>query len=126
VFHPEASKVAYMAAGNRRGLAQSIFQVGGNAGSSFGPLLAALIIAPYGQPNILWFSLLAFLAIIVLSRLGFWYKAHLISLKTKTRSKHFQPSQHLSKSTVTISIADLFKIFLSRFHDELLYILPHP
>jgi len=78
VFHPEASKVAYMAAGNRRGLAQSIFQVGGNAGSSFGPLLAALIIVPYGQSNILWFSLLAFLAIIVLSRLGFWYKAHLI------------------------------------------------
>src|SRR4030095_17178599 len=66
VFHPEASKVAYMASGGRRGLAQSIFQVGGNAGSSLGPLLAAAIIVPYGQISILWFSLLAFLAIILL------------------------------------------------------------
>ena len=79
-----------MAAGNRRGLAQSIFQVGGNAGSSIGPLLAALIIVPHGQSSILWFSLLAFLAIIVLSKLGFWYKAHLFSLKRKSKPKHFE------------------------------------
>jgi FSR family fosmidomycin resistance protein-like MFS transporter len=115
VFHPEASKVAYMAAGNRRGLAQSIFQVGGNAGSSFGPLLAALIIVPYGQSNILWFSLLAFLAIIVLSRLGFWYKAHLISLKTKTKAKHFRAHQHLSKSRITVSIVILLVLIFSKY-----------
>ena len=66
VFHPEASKVAYMAAGPRRGLAQSIFQVGGNAGSALGPLLAAMIIVPYGQSHIIWFSLVALLAIVVL------------------------------------------------------------
>jgi FSR family fosmidomycin resistance protein-like MFS transporter len=115
VFHPEASKVAYMAAGNRRGLAQSIFQVGGNAGSSFGPLLAALIIVPHGQSSILWFSLLAFLAIIVLSRLGFWYKAHLFSLKTKTKAKHFQPSQHFSKTRITVSIIILLVLIFSKY-----------
>jgi FSR family fosmidomycin resistance protein-like MFS transporter len=115
VFHPEASKVAYMAAGNRRGLAQSIFQVGGNAGSSLGPLLAALIIVPYGQSKVLWFSLLAFLAIIVLSRLGFWYKAHLILLKAKTKSKHSQPPQHLSKTRVTVSIIILLVLIFSKY-----------
>lgn len=70
VFHPEASKVAYMASGGRRGLAQSIFQVGGNAGSSLGPLLAAAIIVPQGQTSILWFSLLALLAISLLVIVG--------------------------------------------------------
>src|SRR6478672_11122323 len=70
VFHPEASKVAYMASGGRRGLAQSIFQVGGNAGSSMGPLLAALIIVPSGQKSIAWFSALALIAILLLFNVG--------------------------------------------------------
>ncbi len=81
IFHPEASKVAYMVSGGRRGLAQSIFQVGGNAGSSFGPLLAALVIEPYGQSNILWFSLLALLAIVILFIVGQWYKNNLHVLR---------------------------------------------
>ena len=115
VFHPEASKVAYMAAGNRRGLAQSIFQVGGNAGSSIGPLLAALIVVPHGQSSILWFSILAFLAIIVLSRLGFWYKAHLFSLKRKPKAKHFEPAVHLSKRRITISIIILLVLIFSKY-----------
>lgn len=115
VFHPEASKVAYLAAGNRRGLAQSIFQVGGNAGSSLGPLLAALIIVPHGQSSILWFSLLAFLAIIVLGRLGFWYKAHLFSLKRKTRSKQSHAAEHLSKSRITISVIILLVLIFSKY-----------
>jgi MFS transporter, FSR family, fosmidomycin resistance protein len=115
VFHPEASKVAYMAAGNRRGLAQSIFQVGGNTGSSLGPLLAALIIVPYGQSSILWFSVLAFLAIIVLSRLGFWYKSHLFSLKTKPKLKHLNSLQHLSKGRVTSSIIILLVLIFSKY-----------
>ena len=83
VFHPEASKVAYMASGGRRGLAQSIFQVGGNAGSSLGPLLAALIIVPYGQSNIIWFSLFALVAIIILITVGNWYKQNTHRLKPK-------------------------------------------
>ena len=115
VFHPEASKVAHMAAGDRRGLAQSIFQVGGNTGSSLGPLLAALIIVPYGQSNILWFSLLAFLAIIVLSRLGFWYKAHLSSLKRKPKSAHADVSHHLSKRRITVSIIILLVLIFSKY-----------
>lgn len=115
VFHPEASKVAYMAAGNRRGLAQSIFQVGGNAGSSIGPLLAALIVVPHGQSSILWFSILAFLAIVVLSRLGFWYKAHLFSLKRKPKAKHFEPAIHLSKRRINISIIILLVLIFSKY-----------
>ena len=68
VFHPESSRVARMASGGRHGLAQSLFQVGGNAGSSLGPLLAALIVIPHGQRSIAWFSLAALLAIMVLTR----------------------------------------------------------
>ena len=74
VFHPESSRVARMASGGRHGLAQSLFQVGGNLGSSLGPLLAALIIAPYGRGNVAWFSLAALLAIVVLLQIGRWYQ----------------------------------------------------
>src|SRR6202035_1323672 len=83
IFHPEASKVAYMASGGKRGLAQSIFQVGGNAGSSLGPLLAALIIVPLGQSSIGWFSLLALVAMMALIFVGRWYKLNLNTLKQK-------------------------------------------
>ena len=75
VFHPESSRVARMASGGRHGLAQSIFQVGGNFGSSLGPLLAALIIAPYGKGNVGWFVLAALLAIVVLAQISRWYAA---------------------------------------------------
>lgn len=74
VFHPESSRVARMASGGQHGLAQSIFQVGGNAGSAFGPLLAAFIVLPRGQSSIAWFSLAALLAIIVLTTVSRWYK----------------------------------------------------
>ncbi|HSJ03278.1 MAG TPA: MFS transporter, partial [Verrucomicrobium sp.] len=72
IFHPEASRIAHMAAGKRRGLAQSLFQVGGNAGSSIGPLLAALIVVPHGQGSISWFSVVAFLGVAVLWNVGTW------------------------------------------------------
>lgn len=113
VFHPEASKVAYMAAGNRRGLAQSIFQVGGNFGSSIGPLLAALIIEPYGQGNILWFSLVAFAAIIILSRLGFWYRNHLSLRKSKTINT--DSSVQLSKGKIVSSVIVLLVLIFSKY-----------
>ncbi|MCG2878767.1 MFS transporter, partial [Obesumbacterium proteus] len=74
IFHPESSRVARMASGGRHGLAQSVFQVGGNFGSSLGPLLAAAVIAPYGQGNIAWFSLAALLAIVVLLQVSKWYQ----------------------------------------------------
>ena len=74
VFHPESARVARMASGGRHGLAQSIFQVGGNIGTSMGPLMAALIIMPYGQGSIAWFAIAAFLGIAVLVKVGGWYE----------------------------------------------------
>src|SRR5713101_5914943 len=74
VFHPEASRVARMASGGRHGLAQSLFQVGGNVGSALGPILAALIVIPKGQSSIAWFSSVALLAMTVLFVVGNWYR----------------------------------------------------
>ena len=89
IFHPEASRLAYLASGGRRGMAQSIFQLGGNAGSALGPLLAAQIIAPFGQSRIIWFCLAALLAIIVLIRTGAWYQQNLG--RRKATSRHSTP-----------------------------------
>lgn len=82
-FHPEASRIARLASGGRYGLAQSTFQVGGNAGTAFGPLLAAAIIIPYGQGNVAWFGLFAAFAIFVLYGLSRWYRHHLTLFKLK-------------------------------------------
>ena len=82
VFHPEASRVAHMASGGRHGFAQSLFQVGGNAGTSFGPLLAALIILPGGRMEVLWFSLVALAGIVVLTKVGHWYRTNTHRLQT--------------------------------------------
>jgi FSR family fosmidomycin resistance protein-like MFS transporter len=79
VFHPESSRVARMASGGRHGLAQSLFQVGGNFGASLGPLLAALIIAPYGRGHIAWFSLAALLATVILLQVGKWYRGAIMA-----------------------------------------------
>src|SRR5262249_21645489 len=76
VFPPESSRVARMASGGQHGLAQSVFQVGGNLGSAVGPLLAAFIVLPHGQVSVAWFSLTAMLAMFVLFNVGHWYKAH--------------------------------------------------
>ena len=76
VFHPESSRVARMASGGRHGLAQSVFQVGGNIGSAMGPLLAAFLVLPRGQMSVAWCSLVALLAMIVLYRVGGWYQQH--------------------------------------------------
>lgn len=77
VFHPTASRVTQLASGGKKSLAQSIFQVGGNGGSALGPLLAALIVLPYGQHSISWFAIAAMLAALIMVRLGAWYKAKL-------------------------------------------------
>src|SRR5512136_2656155 len=76
IFHPEASRVARMAAGGRYGLAQSLFQVGGNIGAASGPLLAAFVVVPHGQSSIAWFSGSALIAIVVLLQVGRWYARH--------------------------------------------------
>src|ERR1700689_3572198 len=81
VFHPESARIARLASGGRFGFAQSVFQVGGSAGSSMGPVLAALIVVPFGQPSIAWFSSIAFLAIVILWRLGLWYRPPITARK---------------------------------------------
>jgi MFS transporter, FSR family, fosmidomycin resistance protein len=85
IFHPEASRIAFMAAGRRRGLAQSVFQVGGNAGSAIGPLLAALIIVPHGQRAVLGFCVLALVGVGVLWRIGRWHRDNPHRLQRKPR-----------------------------------------
>ena len=81
VFHPESARIARLASGGRYGFAQSVFQVGGSLGSSMGPVLAALIVVPFGQPSIAWFSLIAFLAIVILWRIGLWYRPQIAAKK---------------------------------------------
>src|SRR6185369_1335573 len=97
VFHPESSRVARLASGGRHGLAQSLFQVGGNFGSSIGPLAAAYIVLPRGQGAVAWFSFVALVAILVLLRVGAWYQAHLVA---RTRQQRNVSANHLSRRRV--------------------------
>jgi len=116
VFHPEASRIAHMAAGGRHGMAQSLFQVGGNAGSSLGPLLAALILLPYGRFQIIWFSLVALLAIVILSKVGNWYKNNMHRIRKKAGSVDAaSASLKLSKGKVTLSIGILLLLIFSKY-----------
>jgi FSR family fosmidomycin resistance protein-like MFS transporter len=115
IFHPESSKIAYMASGGKRGLAQSIFQVGGNAGTAIGPLLAALIIVPYGMRHILYFSILALIAIAVLFRVGKWAKNHLDLIKPKESGTENDIVNHLSKKQIRNSIIILLVLIFSKY-----------
>ncbi|AXP05260.1 MFS transporter [Pseudomonas bijieensis] len=111
-FHPEASRVARLASGGRFGLAQSTFQVGGNAGSAFGPLLAAAIIIPYGQGNVAWFGLFALFALFVLYRISRWYANHLNLFKLKQG----QAATHgLSKGRVLSALVVLGLLVFSKY-----------
>jgi FSR family fosmidomycin resistance protein-like MFS transporter len=114
VFHPESSRVARMASGGQHGLAQSLFQVGGNAGSSLGPLLAAFIVLPRGQGSIVWFTLAALLAIILLSRVGAWYQ-HRESMGHSARAKKAVIHPELSPRRVAISLGVLIALMFSKF-----------
>ena len=115
VFHPESSRMAHAAAGVQPGLAQSIFQLGGNLGSSIGPLLAAWIIVPHGQTSIAWFSLMALLAIFVLTKVGNWYKVHVI--KRASKIKQPTPVFHplFSKRKVIYSVSILLVLIFSKY-----------
>ncbi|MFH6959393.1 MFS transporter [Flavobacterium aquidurense] len=115
IFHPEASRVAHMASGGKRGLAQSIFQLGGNAGSAIGPLLAAIIVVPYGQFNIIWFCLAAVVGIVVLSGIAKWYQEHL-NLKALNKSVVKEEIHHsLSKKKVIFSLGILLVLIFSKY-----------
>lgn len=116
VFHPEASRIARMASGGRHGMAQSLFQVGGNAGSSLGPLLAALIILPFGRFQIIWFSLVALLAIIILSKVGGWYKNNMhLNRKKSGGAVTNDTVLNLSKGKVAFSIGVLLLLIFSKY-----------
>ncbi|EAA2951876.1 fosmidomycin MFS transporter, partial [Shigella boydii] len=112
VFHPESSRVARMASGGRHGLAQSIFQVGGNFGSSLGPLLTAVIIAPYGKGNVAWFVLAALLAIVVLAQISRWYSAQLRMNKGKPKATIINP---LPRNKVVLAVSILLILIFSKY-----------
>jgi MFS transporter, FSR family, fosmidomycin resistance protein len=115
VFHPEASRLARMASGGRHGFAQSIFQVGGNAGTSLGPLLAALIIVPRGQHSVGWFSVVALVAIIVLANVGHWYKQNLFMLKLSSHPKDREGFPEMSRTKIVWALAVLIALMFSKF-----------
>lgn len=114
IFHPESSRVARLVSGGQHGLAQSIFQVGGTAGTALGPLLAAFIVLPKGQYSISWFSLAALVGIVMLTNVGNWYKKHALH-GPKHREAHSQRQFNLSRSDVMRSIAILAVLVFSKY-----------
>ncbi len=114
VFHPESSRVARMASGGQHGLAQSLFQVGGNAGLSLGPLLAAFFVMPKGQSSIAWFSLAALLGMVLLTGVSSWAKKHRSDWK-KFSSKHVDAAPNLSNARIIASIGILMALLFSKF-----------
>jgi FSR family fosmidomycin resistance protein-like MFS transporter len=109
VFHPESARIARLASGGRYGFAQSVFQVGGSFGTSMGPLLAALIVVPFGQPSIAWFSSIAFLAIVILWRIGHWYKPQITAKKTAPVEAHPDaPNSRRTMIALVVLVALLF------------------
>lgn len=114
VFHPEASRVAQMASGGKKSLAQSIFQVGGNGGSAVGPLLAALIIIPYGQHAVGWFALAAMLASAVLLRVGAWYSLMLTGAES-SRESRLRATPGLPKRRIYAAMSILVVMIFSKY-----------
>ncbi len=115
VFHPEASRVARLASGGRYGLAQAMFQVGGNAGQAIGPLLAALIVLPRGQWAISWFSLAALMGMMILARVGAWYRPRIAAAVQRGRTRARTTSgAALSRREIGLAIAVLGALVLSK------------
>lgn len=116
IFHPEASRVARMASGGLHGFAQSLFQVGGNAGSSFGPLLAAAIVVPHGQKHVAWFTIAALAGIVVLTRVGGWYKTRLAAMPPKAIKREGQrEAGSLPRRKVIQGIVVLMILIFSKY-----------
>jgi FSR family fosmidomycin resistance protein-like MFS transporter len=116
VFHPESSRVARMASGGRHGLAQSLFQVGGNVGSSFGPLLAAFLVVPRGQSSIVWCSLLALVGMAVLWKVGGWYRTRRpVASRSPARGTAPDRPVGISQRRVGWSIAILIALIFSKY-----------
>lgn len=115
VFHPESSRMAHTAAGVQHGLAQSIFQLGGNVGSSIGPLLAAWIIVPHGQFSIVWFSVIALLAIFVLTKVGNWYKSVVINARKNNINIVSVNVKKYSTKKIAFSVIILLVLIFSKY-----------
>lgn len=114
VFHPEGSRVAYMAAGNRRGLAQSIYQVGGNTGQALAPLITALILVPFGQKGAAWFTIVAAVAVLLLVYIATWYTKRLkidLQLLKQKRKRALNSENPFTKKVIFYLILLLFLIF---------------
>lgn len=112
IFHPESSRVARLAAGNQPGLSQSLFQVGGNMGSSVGPLIAAMIILPHGVGSVVWFSAVALIGVMILTRVSYWYSQHLLTQVKKVKSV---VDHGLSRAKVMASLGVLALLMFSKF-----------
>jgi FSR family fosmidomycin resistance protein-like MFS transporter len=112
IFHPEASRIAHLASGGRHGFAQSLFQVGGNAGTSLGPLLAALIIVPGGRRSVLWISILAVIGIALLYRIGRWYRGRSHAAKTRVAKGHCSLTRRQVGIAMTILVALVFSKYV--------------
>ncbi|TFD99202.1 MFS transporter [Dysgonomonas capnocytophagoides] len=119
VFHPEASRLAHIASGGKHGLAQSIFQVGGNFGGSIGPLFAAIFIAPYGRQNIGWFAIIALVCILFMLYISRWYKGVLLRLKeTRTSQDYIEPKVNkpiASKRKIISTLLILLILIFSKY-----------
>lgn len=119
IFHPEASRLAYLASGGKHGLAQSIFQVGGNFGSSLGPLLALWIITPYGQRNVGWLSFIALVCIIIMLFISKWYKANWYRLASRTEAEDsntkVKSEMIYSRSKTAFAISILLILIFSKY-----------
>ncbi len=113
IFHPEASKVAFLASGGKRGLAQSIFQLGGNGGSAMGPLLVAAFVIPFGQGYIAWFSIAALLAVFLLYRVGVWYSAFL-QQHAFTKRKEVREAPYTRKQVI-MAVTILLVLIFSKY-----------
>ncbi len=127
VFHPESSRVVRMVSGGQHGFAQAFFQVGGNAGSSLGPLLAAFIVLPHGQRSLAWFSVVALLGIVVLARVGSWSKKNRPQARKSGPSKtEYHPLLIAAQSLLIarrFNRSDVFEVLLSVEPEQLLHVL---
>jgi FSR family fosmidomycin resistance protein-like MFS transporter len=114
IFHPESARVARMASGGKHGLAQSLFQVGGNAGSAMGPLMAAYIVLPHGQGSIAWVSLTTLLGIFILIRVGIWYRHHPARIKAAAKTKATFHTT-VSRGKAIFALAILIALIFSKY-----------
>jgi FSR family fosmidomycin resistance protein-like MFS transporter len=115
IFHPETSRVARVASGGRHGLAQSLFQVGGNTGSALGPLLAAFIVVPHGRGSIAWFSVIALLAMVILWRVSLWYRDHRARMAARPKQPPLRVDLPRRKVAVALTVLVLL-VFSKHFY----------